>query len=67
MPHDIHAFVAAAPFLAQRCYRVIAAYLRGYGATGGARRKRFMANALPEPDLKYRSSAWAVSFEPTAT
>ena len=33
-PYDIHAFAEVAPILAARGYRVIAPYLRGYGATG---------------------------------
>ena len=32
-PYDIHAFVEVAPLLAARGFRVIAPYLRGYGAT----------------------------------
>jgi len=32
-PYDIHAFVDVAPLLAQRGYRVIVPYLRGYGST----------------------------------
>jgi pimeloyl-ACP methyl ester carboxylesterase len=32
-PYDIHAFDEVAPLLASRGYRVIAPYLRGYGAT----------------------------------
>lgn len=32
-PYDIHAFEAAAPLLVTQGYRVIAPYLRGYGAT----------------------------------
>lgn len=37
-PYDIHSFVDVAPLLAARGYRVIVAYLRGYGTT------RFLAN-----------------------
>jgi pimeloyl-ACP methyl ester carboxylesterase len=32
-PYDIHAFAEAAPLLAERGYRVVAPYLRGFGAT----------------------------------
>lgn len=32
-PYDIHAFAESAPLLAQRGYRVIIPYLRGYGST----------------------------------
>jgi pimeloyl-ACP methyl ester carboxylesterase len=32
-PYDIHAFSEVAPLLAERGYRVVAPYLRGYGAT----------------------------------
>jgi pimeloyl-ACP methyl ester carboxylesterase len=32
-PYDIHAFAQAAPLLAERGYRVVAPYLRGFGAT----------------------------------
>jgi pimeloyl-ACP methyl ester carboxylesterase len=32
-PYDIHSFVGVAPVLAQRGYRVIVPYMRGYGTT----------------------------------
>src|SRR5258707_2063014 len=38
-PYDIHSYVDVAPLLAQAGYRVIVAYLRGYGTT------RFLADA----------------------
>lgn len=37
-PYDIHSFVAVAPLLAAKGYRVIVPYLRGYGTT------RFLSN-----------------------
>jgi pimeloyl-ACP methyl ester carboxylesterase len=40
-PYDIHSFVDVAPLLASAGYRVIAPYLRGYGAT------RFLSSDTP--------------------
>ncbi|MEN7530494.1 MULTISPECIES: alpha/beta fold hydrolase [unclassified Cupriavidus] len=40
-PYDIHAFVDVAPLLAERGYRVIIPYLRGYGST------RFLSAKTP--------------------
>jgi pimeloyl-ACP methyl ester carboxylesterase len=40
-PYDIHSFVDVAPLLASAGYRVIAPYLRGYGAT------RFLSSETP--------------------
>jgi pimeloyl-ACP methyl ester carboxylesterase len=40
-PYDIHSFVDVAPLLASAGYRVIAPYLRGYGAT------RFLSRDTP--------------------
>src|SRR5215470_460524 len=37
-PYDIYSFVDVAPFLAEKGYRVIVPYLRGYGTT------RFLSN-----------------------
>ncbi|MEW1659964.1 alpha/beta hydrolase [Streptomyces sp. NPDC093707] len=50
-PYDIHSYVAVAPLLAAKGYRVIVPYLRGHGTT------RFLSGETPR---KAQQSAFAV-------
>jgi pimeloyl-ACP methyl ester carboxylesterase len=40
-PYDVHSYVEVAPLLAERGYRVVIPYLRGYGTT------RFLSRETP--------------------